>query len=84
VSCTGPKPCIPPMSAMVSTGHLQGVKGLLPAADREEPTVWDGLAQTVQVLIWKAPARHAVSAESSTSRGWKGLTPSMRSSSRKP
>ena len=40
--------------------------------------------QTVQVLIWKAPARQAVSAESSTSSGWNALTPGIRSSSRKP
>ena len=40
--------------------------------------------QTVQVLIWKAPARHAARAESSTSSGLKGFTPSIRSSSRNP
>ena len=39
---------------------------------------------TVQVLSWKARSRHAVSAASSTSRGWKGVTPSMRKSSGKP
>jgi len=41
-------------------------------------------AQTVQVLSWKAPARQAASAESSTSSGLKAVTPSIRSSSRNP
>src|SRR5829696_3098028 len=40
--------------------------------------------QTVQVLSWKAFSRHAVSAASRTSSGWKGLTPSMARSSGKP
>src|ERR671914_1352449 len=34
-------------------------------------------AQTVQVFSWNAFSRHAVSAESSTSSGWNGLTPSI-------
>src|SRR5215217_5315566 len=40
--------------------------------------------QTVQVFSWKARSRHAVSAASSTSRGWNGLTPSSRKSSGNP
>src|SRR5205823_1663924 len=41
-------------------------------------------AQTVQVFSWKARSRQAVSAESSTSRGWNGLTPSISRFSGKP
>ena len=48
---------------------------------RVRPTV---VAQTVQVLSWKALFLHAVSAESSTSSGLNAVTPGIRSSSRKP
>src|SRR5262245_4479264 len=41
-------------------------------------------AQSVQVLSWNALSRHAVRAASSTSSGWKGLTPSISRSSGKP
>ena len=60
------------------------VEGLLRLQHADPVPDADGGAQTVQVLIWNAPARHAVRAESSTSSGWKGFTPGIRSSSRKP
>ena len=58
--------------------------GAPPGVDDGVAVQHEHRAQTVQVLSWNALSRHAVSAASSTSSGWNGLTPSISRFSGKP
>jgi hypothetical protein len=69
-------------ASAVSGARHRGCQPGRPQPSRAAPS--GARCHTVQVLSWKAPARHAMSAESRTSSGLNGCTPSMRSSSRKP